>query len=51
LAEQLKSSYEEGASVRQLAVEADRSFGWVHRLLLEAGTTMRSRGGRPRPRP
>ncbi|WP_446047526.1 helix-turn-helix domain-containing protein [Streptomyces olivaceus] len=35
----------QGASVRVLAEGCGRSYGFVHRLLTEAGTTMRTRGG------
>jgi hypothetical protein len=45
LAARLKASYDGGASVRQLAEEIGRSYGAVHRLLLEGGTELRSRGG------
>ncbi|WP_424893326.1 helix-turn-helix domain-containing protein [Streptomyces sp. XH2] len=41
----LRKLYEEGASVRELADATDRSYGSIHRLLLEAGTTLRERGG------
>ncbi|MEU9791097.1 helix-turn-helix domain-containing protein [Streptomyces sparsogenes] len=40
-----KSEYEEGKSIRRLAEECGRSFGFVHRLLEHAGVTFRSRGG------
>ena len=36
--------YEEGVSVRVLAKELGCSYGLVHRLLGEAGVTMRPRG-------
>lgn len=42
---ELKKAYDKGASVRTLAQGCNRSYGFVHRLLTEAGTTMRSRGG------
>jgi hypothetical protein len=42
---ELKRAYDRGASVRTLAQGCGRSYGFVHRLLTEAGTTMRSRGG------
>jgi hypothetical protein len=42
---ELKKAYDKGASVRTLAQGCGRSYGFVHRLLTEAGTTMRTRGG------
>lgn len=45
LTEQLKKQYEGGASIRQLAQETGRSYGFVHRLLVEADVTLRGRGG------
>lgn len=41
LAAELKARYEHGATVRALAAEAGRSYGFVHRLLSEAGTDFR----------
>jgi hypothetical protein len=48
LAEQLKTSYEGGSSVRALAQASQRSYGGVHLLLFEAGVVFRGRGGRQR---
>ncbi|MFE0356446.1 helix-turn-helix domain-containing protein [Streptomyces nigra] len=45
IAAELKKAYDKGASIRTLAQGCNRSYGFVHRLLAEAGTTMRSRGG------
>ncbi|MGW0868204.1 helix-turn-helix domain-containing protein [Streptomyces sp. NPDC002611] len=45
IAAELKKAYDKGASIRTLAHGCNRSYGFVHRLLTEAGTTMRSRGG------
>lgn len=45
LARSLRKRYEGGASVRELAASTKRSYGWVNRLLREAGTTLRPRGG------
>ncbi|MBC7273846.1 MAG: transcriptional regulator [Streptomyces sp.] len=42
---ELKKAYDKGASIRTLAQGCGRSYGFVHRLLTEAGTTMRPRGG------
>ncbi|MFF4205761.1 helix-turn-helix domain-containing protein [Streptomyces sp. NPDC001668] len=41
----LKKAYDRGASIRTLAQGCGRSYGFVHRLLTEAGTTLRTRGG------
>ncbi|MGW7201270.1 helix-turn-helix domain-containing protein [Streptomyces chryseus] len=43
LAYELKSRYEAGASVRALALEFGRSYGSIHRMLADAGTTFRER--------
>lgn len=45
LGAELKKAYDRGASVRVLAEGCGRSYGFVHRLLTEVGTTMRTRGG------
>lgn len=42
---ELRSAYERGASIRNLAASTGRSYGSIHSLLRESGTTMRSRGG------
>ena len=41
----LRSAYEGGASIRTLVASTGRSYGSIHALLRESGTTMRSRGG------
>ncbi len=41
--------YAEGATVRAIATELGRSYGFVHRLLQEADVELRSRGARSRP--
>ncbi|WP_406430381.1 helix-turn-helix domain-containing protein [Streptomyces sp. NBC_00631] len=46
---ELKKAYDKGASIRTLAQGCGRSYGFVHRLLTEADTTLRSRGGPNRP--
>jgi predicted transcriptional regulator len=48
LAEDLKSKYERGESIRVLAESSGRSYGFVHRILSESGTTLRGRGGATR---
>jgi len=45
LLHELRSAYEQGASIRNLAATIGRSYGSVHSMLRESGTTMRSRGG------
>jgi hypothetical protein len=42
---ELRHAYEGGASIRSLVATTGRSYGSVHSLLLESGTTMRGRGG------
>ena len=41
----LRSAYEQGASIRSLVATTGRSYGSIHSMLRESGTTMRSRGG------
>ncbi|OBK30444.1 transcriptional regulator [Mycobacterium sp. 1165196.3] len=45
LLDELRHAYEGGASIRSLVVTTGRSYGSIHSLLRESGTTMRSRGG------
>jgi hypothetical protein len=45
LIRELRSAYEGGASIRSLVASTGRSYGSVHSMLRESGTTMRSRGG------
>jgi Helix-turn-helix domain len=45
LAEELRSRYDKGESIRSLATSTNRSYGFVHRLLSESGATLRGRGG------
>ncbi|SDP35883.1 transcriptional regulator [Klenkia soli] len=49
LADELRKRYDKGDSIRVLAAETGRSYGFVHRLLSENGATLRSRGGANRP--
>ena len=44
----LKKKYESGRSVRELAGSTGRSYGFVHRILVESGADMRGRGGATR---
>lgn len=45
LVHELRSAYEGGASIRTLVASTGRSYGTIHSLLRESGTTMRGRGG------
>jgi Helix-turn-helix domain len=45
LLHELRNAYESGASIRNLAATTGRSYGSIHSLLIESGTTLRSRGG------
>lgn len=40
--------YQQGASIRALADSIGRSYGFVHRLLRDAGVDFRARGGATR---
>lgn len=46
----LKKKYESGRSIRDLAADTGRSYGFVHRLLSESGVELRGRGGATRGR-
>jgi predicted transcriptional regulator len=48
LAGELKARYDQGASIRELANDTNRSYGFVHRILSEAGVRLRGRGGATR---
>ncbi|MFW6091839.1 MAG: helix-turn-helix domain-containing protein [Actinomycetota bacterium] len=50
LAADLRKKYETGKSIRELAGETGRSYGFVHRLLSESGVQLRGRGGATRGR-
>jgi hypothetical protein len=41
----LRSAYENGASIRTLVASTGKSYGSIHSMLRESGATMRSRGG------
>ena len=43
--DEVRSAYEGGASIRTLVATTGRSYGSIHSMLRESGTTMRSRGG------
>ena len=48
LAGELRQQYDSGKSIRELAESSGRSYGFVHRILSESGTTLRGRGGATR---
>ena len=48
LASDLKRKYTSGSSIRELAAETGRSYGFVHRILAESGVSLRGRGGATR---
>ena len=48
LATDLKRKYTSGSSIRVLAAETGRSYGFVHRMLNESGAQLRGRGGATR---
>ncbi|WP_313905963.1 helix-turn-helix domain-containing protein [Streptomyces malaysiensis] len=43
--------YKEGKSIRDLATESGRSYGFIHKILDEARVKFRKRGGNTRKRP
>jgi hypothetical protein len=51
LAGELRKKYDGGQSIRQIAESSRRSYGFVHRILSESGTTLRGRGGATRTKP
>jgi len=50
LSTDLRSKYERGSSIRELAQSTGRSYGFVHRMLSESGVDLRGRGGATRGR-
>lgn len=48
LATDLQKKYDGGESIRALAESSGRSYGFVHRILSESGTSLRGRGGATR---
>lgn len=48
LGSDLKKKYDSGSSIRELAEETGRSYGFVYRLLGEVGVRFRGRGGAQR---
>jgi hypothetical protein len=50
MASDLKSRYDAGESIRDLAISTGRSYGFIHRILTEYGVVLRGRGGATRSR-
>lgn len=50
LAAEYRRRYEAGASIRSIAGESGRSYGFVQGLLKETGVSLRGRGGATRGR-
>lgn len=48
LATSLIERYQRGESIRSMAQDIGRSYGFVHGVLAESGVSMRSRGGATR---
>ncbi|WP_245599453.1 helix-turn-helix domain-containing protein [Nakamurella lactea] len=46
----IRERYLAGASIRTLAGDLGRSYGFVHRILVDAGVPLRGRGGATRGR-
>jgi hypothetical protein len=46
LSAEVRHRYANDESLRSIAAHVGRSYGTVHRLLREAGVTLRPRGGR-----
>ena len=46
----LRKKYEKGQSIRSLAESTGRSYGFIHRLLVDAEVQLRGRGGATRTR-
>jgi len=50
LARSLEAAYRAGASIRELSESTGRSYGFIHRMLTDAGVPLRGRGGATRDR-
>lgn len=50
LAREVTQKYTNGASIRDLVAETGRSYGFIHRLLVESDVPLRGRGGAPKSR-
>ncbi|WP_225443055.1 helix-turn-helix domain-containing protein [Lolliginicoccus lacisalsi] len=42
---EIRERYESGASIRSLAESLGRSYGFVHKMLVESDVPLRGRGG------
>jgi DNA-directed RNA polymerase specialized sigma24 family protein len=45
LRQEMRAAYEDGLTIHQVAARFGRSYGTTHKLLTEAQTPMRPRGG------
>jgi transposase len=45
MSERVLAQYSEGHSIREIAQETGRSYGFVHRVLSESDVALRGRGG------
>ncbi|MGL4304733.1 MAG: helix-turn-helix domain-containing protein [Mycobacteriaceae bacterium] len=45
LQDELKAKYEAGASIRTVAKTTGRSYGFIHKVLVESAVNLRGRGG------
>ena len=45
LGKELKKQYKAGVSIRQLAEDTGRSYGFIHNVLAQNDVAFRSRGG------
>ena len=45
MAERVTAQYNEGRSIREIAQDTGRSYGFVHRVLSESEVALRGRGG------
>jgi predicted transcriptional regulator len=50
MSRELVARYRAGDSIRELAASTGRSYGFVHRILSDAGVELRGRGGATRDR-
>lgn len=48
ITESIRKRYEGGESIRSLATDYGRSYGFVHRILTDGGVALRGRGGATR---
>lgn len=48
LTDVIARKYQDGASIRAIAEESGRAYGTIHRLLVDSGVQLRSRGGNRR---